>query len=79
MNLKIEKSASFIIDLSKIEGSGEFVCPKCGTKISPDDQSEEIYTILKHVMRDENLERIILQCNRCKSRIQLTGFGRLAN
>jgi len=75
MALKMKKPESFTIDLSDVEGSGEFTCPKCGIKISPDDQTEGTYTILKSVMEGENLERIVLQCKKCMSRIQLTGFG----
>lgn len=66
---------SFTIDLSKIEGNGEFSCPKCGIKMSPDDPTEKTYTILKPVMKGENLGKIVLQCNKCMSRIQLIGFG----
>lgn len=57
-NLKMKKPKSFTINLSNAEGSGEVACPKCGIKISPDDQTEETYTILKPVMKGENLERI---------------------
>lgn len=63
-----------IIDLTRIIGRGEFECPKCGIKISPDDESEDVYTILEPVMKEEYLEKIILQCNSCKSQIHLTGF-----
>jgi len=75
MTLKMKNPESFTIDLSNVEGSGEVICPKCGIKISPDDQTEETYTILKPVMKGENLEKIVLQCKKCMSRIQLTGFG----
>jgi hypothetical protein len=64
----------YTIDLIKIEGRGEFLCPKCRTEISPDDKTDNVYTILETVMKGENLEKIILQCNKCGSRIQLTGF-----
>jgi predicted RNA-binding Zn-ribbon protein involved in translation (DUF1610 family) len=68
------KTKSFFIDISRTKGSGEFRCPKCGTKISPDDQSEDVYTILRPVMKGDRLERIILQCNRCRSKIHLIIF-----
>ena len=71
------KSQLFCVDLSRTKGTGEFECPKCGTKISPDDVSEDGYTILKPVMKGDRLERVILQCNKCGSKIQLLGFNAL--
>ena len=65
----------FTIDLAEIRGRGEFECPKCGIKISPDDKTENAYTILEPVMKGDCLEKIILQCNRCQSQIHLTGFN----
>jgi predicted RNA-binding Zn-ribbon protein involved in translation (DUF1610 family) len=73
----MEKSKSFVIDLSKIKGSGDFQCPKCGTTISPDDQTEGAYTILKPIVKEDRLQKIVLQCNVCGSRINLTGFHAL--
>ena len=35
------------LDLKKIDGEGDFPCPKCGATISPDDVSEETYRILE--------------------------------
>ncbi|NWF87247.1 hypothetical protein HXY32_05500 [Candidatus Bathyarchaeota archaeon] len=70
----MEKNRSFTVDLSKLKGSGEFKCPKCGTTISPDDQSDEVYIILEPVVKGDQLEKIILQCNTCGSRISLIGF-----
>ncbi|PIU59240.1 hypothetical protein COS86_05305 [Candidatus Bathyarchaeota archaeon CG07_land_8_20_14_0_80_47_9] len=64
----------FTIDLYKIKGRGEFGCPKCGIKISPDDKTEDAYTILEPVMKGDCLDKIILQCNKCGSQIHLTGF-----
>lgn len=73
----MEKNKLFVIDLSKIKGSGEFKCPKCGTTISPDDQSEEVYIILEPIVKNDRLEKIVLQCNTCRSKISLTGFHAL--
>jgi hypothetical protein len=64
----------FTIDLYKIKRRGEFGCPKCGIKISPDDKTEDAYTILEPVMKGDCLDKIILQCNKCGSQIHLTGF-----
>jgi predicted RNA-binding Zn-ribbon protein involved in translation (DUF1610 family) len=74
---KMEKSKLFVVDLSKTKRSGEFECPKCGVRISPDDQSEDAYAILKTVMKGDCLEQLILQCNKCGSQIHLIGFNSL--
>lgn len=36
-----------ILDLTQIDGNGEFLCPKCGNIISPDDCTKEDYSILE--------------------------------
>ncbi|MDH5482144.1 MAG: hypothetical protein OEY22_04595 [Candidatus Bathyarchaeota archaeon] len=64
----------FTIDLAKIKGRGEFKCPRCGIKISPNDETEKAYTVLEPVMQGDLLERILLQCNKCGSQICLIGF-----
>jgi len=60
--------------LNEINSGGEFGCPKCGIRISPDDKTEDAYTILELVMKGDCLDKIILQCNKCGSQIHLTGF-----
>jgi predicted RNA-binding Zn-ribbon protein involved in translation (DUF1610 family) len=63
------------LDLTKIDGNGDFHCPHCGVIISPDDESEEVYTILEEKVRNDVLEEMLIQCNKCRSRIRLTGFS----
>ena len=70
----MEQIEFYTIDLTKINGSGEFKCPRCGTEISPHDETEDVYTILETVTKGDDLEKIILRCNRCGSQIHLTGF-----
>jgi hypothetical protein len=65
------------MDLTRIEGSGEFKCPRCGIRISPDDMTEDAYTILEPMMKGDCLDKIILQCNKCGSQVHLTGFNLL--
>lgn len=63
------------IDLREIEGDGDFTCPKCGAIISPDDVSEENYTMVEVKENKEGLmEEMIIMCLRCKSEIHLIGF-----
>jgi DNA-directed RNA polymerase subunit RPC12/RpoP len=64
----------FKLDLTKIEGGGDFACPSCGTMISPEDETENVYVILETKMKKDFLEELIIQCNRCGSRIHLVGF-----
>jgi len=61
------------VDLTKIEGDGAFPCPKCGVSISPDDETESVYTILETKFKGELLEKLVIQC-RCGSEIHLVGF-----
>jgi DNA-directed RNA polymerase subunit RPC12/RpoP len=71
----MEKSKLFVVDVSETKRSGEFKCPKCGVRISPDDRSEDAYMILETVMKGDCLEKLVLQCNKCGSKIQLIGFN----
>lgn len=64
----------FKVDLRRIEGEGDFPCPKCGVLISPDDESEEVYTIVDTKMREDILEELIISCNKCGSKIHVSGF-----
>ncbi len=68
-----------VLDLAKMDGDGEFPCPECGTTISPDDCSEESYSILEIKINLEGLEEVIIKCNRCASQLHLTGFSLLLN
>jgi len=70
----MKRSAFYRVDLTKIEGAGDFPCPSCGAIISPDDETETVYTILEAKMKRESLESLIIQCNRCGSEIRLVGF-----
>ena len=64
----------YAVDLSKIKGTGDVECPRCGIKFSPDDETEKDYFIVKTVMKGNCLDKIVLQCNNCQSQIYLTGF-----
>lgn len=65
------------IDLTKIDGNGDFPCPKCGITISPEDETEDVYTILEEKVRNDFLEELMIQCNACLTQIRLTGFPAL--
>jgi predicted RNA-binding Zn-ribbon protein involved in translation (DUF1610 family) len=65
------------VDLTKIDGKGEFPCPKCGAKISPDDQTENTYSILEPKVKGTFLEEVLIRCNKCTRHISLVGFAAL--
>jgi predicted RNA-binding Zn-ribbon protein involved in translation (DUF1610 family) len=62
------------LDLSTVEGDGSFACPKCGTMISPDDESEEVYKILDTKVVGDELAELVISCGTCGTVIKLTGF-----
>ena len=68
---------AYKIDLTKIKGSRSLACPRCGTKISPDDETEAVYSILGLKVNSNNLDEVVIRCNKCSSHIHLTGFSLL--
>ncbi len=65
------------LDLIKLEGKGDFACPCCGTLISPDDETDEVYSVLEANVRDNVLESLMIRCNNCRNKIVLTVFSLL--
>jgi hypothetical protein len=65
----------YVLDLTKIDGNGDFSCPRCGTAISPDDCSEKNYSILETKVNSHGLEELVIRCNKCASQLHLTGFS----
>ena len=74
---KTKQVAVTALDLTKIDGKGDFSCPKCGVTISPEDESEKVYVIIKEKVKDGILEELVIQCKACSCRIRLTGFPAL--
>jgi hypothetical protein len=66
------------LDLTKIQGKGDFPCPGCGAIIYPEDETDDVYTILEEKLKGDVLEELVIQCNNCSSQIRLTGFSALA-
>ncbi|MEM1530840.1 MAG: hypothetical protein QW502_01445 [Candidatus Bathyarchaeia archaeon] len=63
------------VDLTKIEGEGDFPCPSCGNLISPDDESGLNYEIVDiKTDRQGRLRELIIICKKCGSEIHLEGF-----
>ena len=65
------------VDLTKIDGNGDFPCPQCGIVISPDDPTEEKYSVLESKVNQNGLDEVVILCNSCGSHIHLTGFSLL--
>ena len=62
------------LDLIKLDGEGDFTCPCCGVLISPNDETEKVYSVLEAKVRERVLEHLEISCNTCGSKIVLTGF-----
>ena len=69
-----KKGMLYTLDLTKIEGDGSFPCPKCGTVISPEDETEELYKIVDTKVINDQLVELVVMCSSCGSNIKLTGF-----
>ena len=69
-----KKSCQYTINLVAIEGEGSFPCPKCGTTISPDDETEINYKIVDTKIVNEELAELVIACGKCRSIIRITGF-----
>ena len=69
-----KKGALFTIDLTQVDGDGSLPCPKCGTVISPEDETEELYKIVDTKVVNDELVELVVECRTCHSVIRLTGF-----
>jgi len=67
----------FQVDLTKIDGVGDFPCPSCGETISPDDESGVTYEIVDVNVKNDSIDKLIIVCNKCSSLIHITGFASL--
>jgi len=73
----MEHLHAYKIDLTKIDGNGDFFCPRCMSTISPEDNTEEAYSLLEPKVISNDLEELLIRCNICASHILLTGFSLL--
>lgn len=63
------------INLKIADKEGNFPCPNCGSVISPDDESEKVYSVLDTTLDDEgNLDQMVIRCKVCKKKFTLEGF-----
>ena len=73
----MRQTQAYKLDLTKMDGNGDFSCPRCGSIISPDETTEKTYCILEPKVNSHGLEELVICCNTCKSIIHLTGFSLL--
>jgi hypothetical protein len=71
----MKQTQVYEMDLTKTDGDGDFSCPGCGTAISPDDCTEEAYSILEAKVSNQGLEELVICSNKCASELHLTGFS----
>ena len=74
MKRQAVKEDSFTVDFAETKGDGSFECPKCGTTISPEDESEVTYQIIDTKIVNDQLAELDVACNTCGSRIKVSGF-----
>ena len=70
----VKKRKLHNVDLAQLEGEGSFPCPQCGTMISPDDETEEVYQIVDTKVVGDELVELVISCGTCGAIIKLTGF-----
>jgi len=73
----MNQTHAYKVNLTKINGDGDFPCPRCGSIMSPDDEWEKAYSILGSKATNDGLEEIVIRCNKCSSHVHLTGFSLL--
>ena len=71
---KVKEPRAYEVDLTKIQGDGDFSCPSCGVIISPQDETEDVYCVLETKVKGQALEELLIRCNMCGSKILLVGF-----
>ncbi|MCJ7613591.1 hypothetical protein MUO71_02335 [Candidatus Bathyarchaeota archaeon] len=71
----MEPPLVYQVDLTELQGEGDFLCPGCGVVISPEDETEDVYVILDTKVSGDDLKELVIQCNHCRSKIRLVGFN----
>jgi predicted RNA-binding Zn-ribbon protein involved in translation (DUF1610 family) len=72
--MTIKQVTAYKVDLSRMDRNGAFRCPECGARITPDDCSDKVYSILDINVKNYVLDEVVIRCNKCRSHIHLLGF-----
>jgi hypothetical protein len=67
----------FEVDLTKIQGDGDFPCSNCGVIISPEDETDDVYEVIETKVTGQSLEELVIRCKKCGSLLRLVGFTAL--
>ncbi len=73
-NLGKKEKCEHTVNLASLDGDGSFACPRCGTSISPDDETEENYQIMDTKVVNDELAELVIACGKCGCTLKLTGF-----
>ncbi len=73
MSEETRYKGNFEVDMSKLEGD-IVLCPnpKCGTTIDPNNEND--YVFLDTKREKGELKELTIGCQKCYSKIRLTGF-----
>ena len=74
MEKQQNKDLEYCVSSQQIADDGSFQCPKCGMKISPDDDTNENYEIIETKVQKGELVELKIGCGKCRSKLRLTGF-----
>lgn len=74
MEKQQDKNLEYNVNLHVVENDGSFQCPKCGTKISPEDETNENYEIIETKVQKGELAELVIGCGKCGSILKLSGF-----
>jgi predicted RNA-binding Zn-ribbon protein involved in translation (DUF1610 family) len=74
MEKQQNKDLEYCLNSQLIADDGSFQCPKCGRKISPEDETNENYEIIETKVQKGDLVELVIRCSKCGSTLKLTGF-----
>ena len=67
----------YTINFSSLANDGSFNCTKCGTEVSPEDETNENYEIIDTEIYNGEIAELVITCGKCGSTLKLTGFQQI--
>jgi len=67
----------YTVNFSSLANDGSFICTKCGTKISPEDETNENYEIIDTEIYNGEIAELVITCGKCGSTLKLAGFQQI--